>query len=109
MRQHIVAAQRHTFFAGSGGGECEIGRGVVEKAGEDSAAPEIFPRVVHGLANDYVYTQEVLDALRKMEAAGAVEEISLSEEYLKAGGHIAERRVVQAGFRLAELLKSLMD
>jgi hypothetical protein len=63
----------------------------------------------HGLATDYVYTKEVLEALRKMESAGAVEEISMSEEYLKAGGHIAERRVVQAGFRLAELLRSLID
>jgi len=63
----------------------------------------------HALATDHVYTNEVLDALRKMEAANAVEEISLSEDYLKTGGHIAERRVVQAGFRLAELLKSLID
>jgi hypothetical protein len=63
----------------------------------------------HALATDHVYTKEVLDALRRMEAAGAVEEISLSEDYLKAGGHIAERRVVQAGYRLAELLRSLIE
>ncbi|HEY2414370.1 MAG TPA: S1/P1 nuclease [Pirellulaceae bacterium] len=63
----------------------------------------------HHLAAANVYTTEVIDALRKMEAAGSVAEISLSEDYLKSGGRIAERRVVQAGFRLGELLKSLVD
>jgi hypothetical protein len=62
----------------------------------------------HAIAVDSVYTTEVIDLLRKMETAGSVEEISLSEDYLKAGGQIAERRVVQAGLRLAELLKSLV-
>jgi hypothetical protein len=42
-----------------------------------------------------------------MEAAGSVTEISLNQNYLKTAGKIAEQRVVQAGFRLAELLKSL--
>jgi hypothetical protein len=63
----------------------------------------------HEIAVDSVYTPEVIDLLRKMEAAGSVEEISLSEDYLKAGGQIAEQRVMQAGFRLAELLKSVVD
>ena len=64
----------------------------------------------HRLAEANVYTSDVLEALRKMEAGGGgVEEIELTEEYLKAGGQIAERRVVQAGFRLAELLKSLLE
>jgi hypothetical protein len=63
----------------------------------------------HRLSAANVYTSEVRDALRKMESAGAVEEISLSEDYFKAGGQIAKRRVVQAGFRLATLLKLLTE
>jgi hypothetical protein len=64
----------------------------------------------HEIAKANVYTTEVVEALGRMEAGGGpVEEISLSEAYLKVGGHIAEQRVVQAGFRLAELLKSLVD
>jgi hypothetical protein len=63
----------------------------------------------HDLAVANVYTKEVLDRLQEMEAAGSVEEISVSEAYLKAGGQIAERRVVQAGFRLGELLRSFTE
>jgi hypothetical protein len=63
----------------------------------------------HQLAVENVYTPDVVEALRKMEVAGAVEEISLSEAYLRTGGQIAERRVVQAGFRLAELLRAVVE
>lgn len=47
----------------------------------------------HDLAKSQVYTAEVLAALRRMEAVGdAVEPLGLSEDYLKSGGRVAERR-----------------
>lgn len=63
----------------------------------------------HVLAKSQVYTDEVLIALRRMEAVGdSVEPIGLSEDYLKAGGRVAERRVVEAGYRLGAVLKTLV-
>jgi hypothetical protein len=63
----------------------------------------------HVLAKSQVYTDEVLAALRRMEAMGdIVEPIGLSEDYLKAGGRVAERRVVEAGYRLGAVLKTLV-
>lgn len=63
----------------------------------------------HCLAKSQVYAAEVMAALRRMEAAGAaVEPIALSEDYLKASGRIAAQRVVEAGFRLGAVLKTLV-
>jgi S1/P1 nuclease len=60
------------------------------------------------LAKTAAYAPDVLDALRMTEAAGGdVEEIGLSEAYLKAGGHESARRLVQAGYRLGAVLKQL--
>lgn len=63
----------------------------------------------HAQAKSHVYTDEVLAALRRMEAAGdMVEVIDLSQDYLKAGGKVAERRVIEAGYRLGAVLKTLV-
>jgi hypothetical protein len=44
-----------------------------------------------------------------MEAAGKdVEEIGLSEAYLRAGGRVTETRLVQAGYRLGAVLKQVV-
>ncbi len=43
-----------------------------------------------------------------MEAAGGpIHELTMSEAYLTNGGHIAERRVVEAGYRLGAVLKEV--
>src|SRR5262245_4734326 len=56
------------------------------------------------------YDGEVLEAMEKMEAGGgAVQEIGLSERYLKAGGGMAEWRMVQAGYRLAAVVKGIVS
>jgi S1/P1 Nuclease len=56
------------------------------------------------------YDQEVLAAVAKMEAGGrAVQEIELSERYLKAGGAMAEWRMVQAGYRLGAVVKGIVS
>jgi hypothetical protein len=60
------------------------------------------------LAKTDAYSDEVLDALRRMEAgAGAVEEIALSEAYLKTGGSLTEILLVGAGYRLGAMLKEV--
>src|SRR5262249_16944193 len=44
----------------------------------------------HVLAKSHVYTDEVLTALRRMEAAGdMVDTIDLSQDYLMSGGQVA--------------------
>jgi S1/P1 Nuclease len=63
----------------------------------------------HVLAKSHVYTDDVLSALRRMEAAGdMVDLIELNPGYLKSGGQVAERRVVEAGYRLGAVLKTLV-
>jgi hypothetical protein len=58
---------------------------------------DVFPFTV--TAKSGAYSDEVITALRTMEAAGGgVDEITLSDEYLKAGGRITERRLVEAGY-----------
>jgi len=57
------------------------------------------------LAGKSAYDAEVRAALTGMEAANSITPIDLSETYLKAGGQIAQRRLVEAGYRLGAVLK----
>jgi len=58
------------------------------------------------LAKSAAYDDEVLGALRRMESAsGGVEQIELSEAYLRSGGHLAETRLIQARYRLGAVSK----
>lgn len=60
-------------------------------------------------AETAVYADEVLTVLRAAEAQGGQPPvIELSEEYLKTAGAIAERRIVEAGYRLAAVLAELV-
>ena len=59
------------------------------------------------IARTTAYDSEIIDAVKKMEAAGFVQPIELSERYLKTGGPIAERRMVMAGYRLGAVLKEV--
>ncbi len=62
------------------------------------------------MAKINVYDDEVLAAVAKMEAGGgAVQETELSERYLKAGGAVAEWRLVQAGYRLGAVVKTVVS
>ncbi|MBI3866032.1 MAG: hypothetical protein HY290_29495 [Planctomycetia bacterium] len=59
-----------------------------------------------------VYDPEVLAAIRTLEATHTdIEDqpIDLSEDYLRAGADAAEKRVVQAGYRLGAILSALVD
>ena len=65
-----------------------------------------------GLAENLVYDAEVSGGLRNLEAAHLDIEhqpLDLSEDYLRAGADAAEKRVVQAGFRLGAILKQLFQ
>jgi len=61
------------------------------------------------IARTTAYDREVLAAVGKMEAGGAVEELELSERYLKTGGPTAEERMVMAGYRLGTVLKTIVS
>lgn len=62
----------------------------------------------HRLAGEHVYDGEVRAALGQMEAAGSIETIELSEAYLQASGKLAQRRMVEAGYRLGAVLKQVV-
>jgi len=62
----------------------------------------------HALAREVTYSPGILAAAAKAEAAGGnLEPLEMKEEYLKAGGRIAERRLVEAGYRLGSVLKQI--
>jgi hypothetical protein len=66
-------------------------------------------RESHELAAEFVYAPEVMTALRQLEAGSGTPEsapLMLSEEYNKQGGRVAQRRVIQAGYRLGAAVKA---
>ncbi len=67
-------------------------------------------RESHYLAVAAAYDPEVLMALREAELQGRnrAPEIELPEAYLKTSGMLAERRLVQAGHRLAAILREMV-
>jgi hypothetical protein len=80
--------------------------------GSEAAAvldAEAWSAESHALAKSAVYSDDVMAALKAMEAgSGVVEQIELLEDYLKTGGQVAERRMVQAGYRLGAVLKAVI-
>ena len=80
----------------------------VGKSAAESLQESVWLSESEKVARTIAYDSEVLAAVSKMEAAGAVEEIELSERYLKTGGPIAEQRMVQAGYRLGAVLKTIV-
>ena len=77
------------------------------KRAAQELAEQAWMNESHRIAGESAYDAEVRTALRRMEAAGRIEPIELSEAYLKAGGRIAQRRLVEAGFRLGAVLKQV--
>ncbi len=63
------------------------------------------------LAESYVYDPQVLTHVRLMEKDPSAKDfppLELSEDYLKAGAKVCDRRVVQAGYRLGAVLHDLL-
>ncbi len=63
----------------------------------------------HELAESTVYDSEITGFLRGYIGEKEAPPIHLTERYLKTGGNLAERRVVQAGYRLGAVLKTIAD
>jgi hypothetical protein len=62
----------------------------------------------HELAESTAYDSEVTGFLRGFVNETEAPPIHLTERYLKTGGNLAERRVVQAGYRLGAVLKTIV-
>jgi hypothetical protein len=62
------------------------------------------------LAVGFTYSPEILSYLRNVEQEGAdLKPIDLDADYWRAGGKICDKRVVQAGYRLAAVLKQIVE
>jgi hypothetical protein len=82
-----------------------LGRSSAKQLGE-----EVWLNESHDLCGSMVYDAEVLAYLRDRELADEkLEPLKLSEDYLRAGGRVCSRRVVQAGYRLGAILKSIVE
>jgi hypothetical protein len=86
-----------------------MNRADLTSAGEQAATKldePVWLNESHELVKAVVYDAEVLTVLRAAEAGNAPQlpTITLSEDYLKTAGAVAERRVVEAGYRLGAVL-----
>ena len=63
------------------------------------------------LATSFVYSPELMTYLRNVEQEGGkdLKPFDFDETYLKAGAKICDRRIVQAGYRLAAVLQQIAD
>lgn len=63
----------------------------------------------HAACRDAVYAPEVMAHLRSLprREMSSLPPLALTEDYLKAAGAVAERRVVQAGHRLGVVLRDI--
>jgi len=61
----------------------------------------------HALAESVAYDAEVTGHLRSHYPESEAPPIQLTERYLKEGGKVAERRVVEAGYRLGAVLNAV--
>ena len=82
-----------------------IGKQAAADLDEQHWAQESFK-----LSTSAVYNSEVTGHLRALAESGQSPQdvpLQLTEEYLKAGGAVSERRLVEAGFRLGAVLKQV--
>ncbi len=63
----------------------------------------------HDLSDAVVYSDDILEAVRKSPPGDKLEPISLPLEYYKQVGEQARKRVVAGGVRLGEVLKGLEE
>jgi hypothetical protein len=64
----------------------------------------------HQFATTVAYNSEVTDSVRRFEQSASSTELprlSLSAGYLKQGGEVANRCLVEAGYRLGKLLEGV--
>jgi hypothetical protein len=86
----------------------------MEALGKEAAGnlnEEAWLKESHQLANDQVYDADVMTYLSVVERevdGNEVDPLDLPDSYLQAAGSEANKRVVQAGFRLGAILKALV-
>jgi hypothetical protein len=73
---------------------------------EKDAKPETWITEGQELAQNFAYDAAIIDAVRATPPGSDVPPVTLSEEYLKAAGAHARRRVVAGGVRLGAALHS---
>lgn len=77
----------------------------------DSAAKTTDPKQwlseSYALAKGFVYDDAIRDVVRRATPQQPIEQIVVSDEYLKAAGGHARKRVLAAGLRLAAVLKEI--
>jgi hypothetical protein len=123
----ILTTQRgnlHSLWDGLPGGEANLRAAHQEaaklmadadlaKLGETAAQQldeETWLNESRELAVGFVYSPEILSYLRNVEQEGGeLKAIDLDTDYLRAGGKICDKRVVQAGYRLAAVLKQIVE
>lgn len=79
-------------------------------ANESELDPQKWLQESRQLAVQHVYTPEVMESLQLVSRGVVTEpqEIELSEAYLKNAGRVAQRRAVQAAYRLAEVWRQAL-
>jgi hypothetical protein len=91
-----------------------VGDADLKRLGEKSAEqidPAAWVTEGHAICKEFVYCQLILDEVRSKESTpnAGLTSLELPEEYLTKGGRIARERAAQGGYRLATLLKKLLD
>jgi hypothetical protein len=125
---NVLTVQRrnlHSLWDGLPGNEAKL-RGAHQEAAKlleaselamlgDTAAAhldeETWVNESRELAMSFTYSPELIAYLRGVENEGGkgLKPFEFSEDYLKAGGKICDKRIVQAGYRLAAVLKQIVD
>jgi hypothetical protein len=77
----------------------------------DTARNEVDPvkwaTESHELCKSAVYSDQILDAVKKTPAGEKFQPIDLPREYYKQAGEVARQRVLAAGIRLGVVLGSM--
>lgn len=87
-----------------------LAKAEAKQRGEKAAANLKFTDWVqesHALAKEHVYSVQILQEIKNRDAdpEQPLAPINLPEAYLQNAGRIAEERIVEAGYRLAEMIK----
>jgi hypothetical protein len=87
-----------------------LGNEECKSAGEKAArqlAPESWIQESHQLAKSFVYHKSILDEVAAREASPdqPLASVDLPLQYRQDAGRLAQRRVAEAGYRLAEVIK----
>jgi hypothetical protein len=89
----------------------ELKKAAEDAVGKKKLAVEVWVQESNELAKDKVYDKLIIDEVTKGEANAThpLGKVDLPLEYRQMAGQLAQRRVAEAGYRLAEILKQVAD